>query len=91
MTRLLRESGPVKEINADKRIRSRICSRERQTTKVRKILSSRGFCIRSELPVEKVISSPLRGTLTKMEWVNPHGWIYIDVKEPDGQGRELGD
>ena len=27
----------------------------------------------------------LRGTLTKMEWVNPHGWIYIDVKRPDGQ------
>ena len=27
----------------------------------------------------------LRGTLTKMEWFNPHGWIYIDVKEPDGK------
>ena len=27
----------------------------------------------------------LRGTLTKMEWVNPHGWIYIDVKGPDGK------
>jgi hypothetical protein len=26
----------------------------------------------------------LRGTLTRMEWVNPHGWLYIDVKEPDG-------
>jgi hypothetical protein len=20
-----------------------------------------------------------------MEWVNPHGWIYVDVKGPDGQ------
>ena len=27
----------------------------------------------------------LTGTLTKMEWVNPHGWIYIDVKEADGK------
>ena len=27
----------------------------------------------------------LQGVLTKMEWVNPHGWIYIDVKEPDGK------
>lgn len=27
----------------------------------------------------------LKGVLTKMEWVNPHGWIYIDVKEPDGK------
>jgi Family of unknown function (DUF6152) len=26
----------------------------------------------------------LKGTLTKMEWVNPHGWIYMDTKEPDG-------
>jgi hypothetical protein len=26
----------------------------------------------------------LRGTLTKMDWVNPHGWIYIDVKGNDG-------
>jgi hypothetical protein len=26
----------------------------------------------------------LTGVLTKMEWVNPHGWIYIDVKEADG-------
>lgn len=27
----------------------------------------------------------LKGVLTKMEWVNPHGWIYIDVTEPDGK------
>jgi hypothetical protein len=26
----------------------------------------------------------LRGTLTKLEWVNPHGWVHIDVKNPDG-------
>jgi hypothetical protein len=32
----------------------------------------------SEKPIE------LRGTLVRMDWVNPHGWIYIDVKNPDG-------
>ena len=26
----------------------------------------------------------LKGTLTRMDWVNPHGWIYMDVKQPDG-------
>jgi hypothetical protein len=24
------------------------------------------------------------GTVTKMEWINPHVWIHIDVKKPDG-------
>jgi len=27
----------------------------------------------------------LRGTVTKMEWINPHSWIHIDVKDPDGK------
>ena len=27
----------------------------------------------------------LKGTLTKMEWVNPHGWLHIDVKDADGK------
>jgi hypothetical protein len=26
----------------------------------------------------------LEGTVAKMEWVNPHAWIYLDVKKPDG-------
>ena len=26
----------------------------------------------------------LRGTVTKMEWINPHSWIHIDVKNTDG-------
>jgi hypothetical protein len=26
----------------------------------------------------------LQGTVTKMDWVNPHAWIYIDVKKADG-------
>ena len=27
----------------------------------------------------------LKGTVTKMEWINPHAWIHIDVKRPDGK------
>jgi hypothetical protein len=27
----------------------------------------------------------LRGTVTKMEWINPHAWIHIDVKDEDGK------
>lgn len=26
----------------------------------------------------------LTGTLTELEWVNPHGWIHMDVAGPDG-------
>jgi hypothetical protein len=27
----------------------------------------------------------LKGNLTKVEWTNPHGWIYIDVKDDAGK------
>ena len=27
----------------------------------------------------------LKGAITKMLWVNPHGWLHIDVKGPDGK------
>lgn len=27
----------------------------------------------------------LRGTVVRVEWVNPHSWIHIDVKEPGGK------
>ncbi len=26
----------------------------------------------------------LQGTVTRMEWVNPHAWIHIDVEKEDG-------
>jgi hypothetical protein len=31
-------------------------------------------------------SKPIKfkGTVTKMEWINPHAWIHIDVKGEDG-------
>ena len=35
-------------------------------------------------------SKPIRfqGTVTKMEWINPHAWIHISVKKPDGTVEE---
>jgi hypothetical protein len=27
----------------------------------------------------------LRGTITRMEWINPHAWIHIDVEGLDGK------
>ena len=27
----------------------------------------------------------MRGVVTKMEWINPHAWIHIDVKDADGK------
>jgi len=35
----------------------------------------------------------LRGNVTKMEWINPHAWLHVDVKGPNGivnWGIELG-
>ena len=26
----------------------------------------------------------LEGTVTKIEWTNPHTWFFVDVKNPDG-------
>ena len=27
----------------------------------------------------------LKGSIVKVEWVNPHAWIHIAVKQPDGK------
>jgi hypothetical protein len=33
----------------------------------------------SKKPVE------LKGTVTKLEWINPHAWIHMDVKDETGK------
>ncbi len=40
----------------------------------------------SEFDADKPLQ--LEGTVSKMEWVNPHAWIHIDVKKPDGKVEE---
>jgi len=36
----------------------------------------------AEFDANKPVS--FKGTITKMEWVNPHTWMHVDVKKPDG-------
>ena len=36
----------------------------------------------AEFDAQKPIE--LKGTVVRMEWVNPHTWIHIDVKKTDG-------
>jgi len=40
----------------------------------------------SEFDANKPVK--FKGTVTKMMWVNPHAWIYVDVKKPDGTTEE---
>jgi len=37
----------------------------------------------AEFDAKKPIS--FKGTVTRMLWVNPHVWIHLDVKRPDGK------
>ena len=37
----------------------------------------------AEFDINKPVT--ITGVLTKMEWVNPHGWIYVDAKGPNGE------
>ena len=36
----------------------------------------------AEFDANKPVS--FKGTVTKMEWVNPHTWLHVDVKKTDG-------
>src|SRR5262245_43650290 len=36
----------------------------------------------AEFDVTKTVT--LNGSVTKLEWMNPHIWLYLDVKEPNG-------
>ena len=36
----------------------------------------------AEFDPSKVVT--LAGEVVMMEWVNPHSWLHIDVKQPDG-------
>lgn len=37
----------------------------------------------AEFDIDRPVT--LTGTVTQMEWINPHAWIHIDVKGPDGK------
>ena len=40
----------------------------------------------AEFDANKSVS--FKGTVTKMEWINPHAWIHVAVKKPDGTVEE---
>lgn len=40
----------------------------------------------AEFDAQKPVT--LKGTIVKMEWYNPHAWLYIDVKDPDGKSTQ---
>ena len=35
-----------------------------------------------------IIATAITGTIIKMEWVNPHAWIHVAAKNPDGTTTE---
>ena len=40
----------------------------------------------SEFDAKKPVK--LRGTVVKMEWINPHAWIHVEVKKANGAVEE---
>lgn len=42
----------------------------------------------AEFDADKPID--LKGTVTKVKWVNPHSWLYFDVTAPDGTVKNWG-
>ena len=57
---------------------------------VRPIVAHHAFA--AEFDADKPVT--LTGTVTKIEWTNPHTWFYIDVKDQTGKvanwGLEMG-
>ncbi|PYU21515.1 MAG: hypothetical protein DMG32_20445 [Acidobacteria bacterium] len=46
------------------------------------ISASAHHAFAAEFDASKPVS--FKRTITKMEWVNPHTWLHVDVKKPDG-------
>jgi hypothetical protein len=63
--------------------------------KSRLFVMASGFVVALSVPVvahhafsaEFDADKPLKmtGVVAKVEWINPHSWIHIDVRQPDGK------
>ena len=50
----------------------------------RPVLAHHSFA--AEFDASKPVT--LHGTITKLEWINPHSWLHVDVKNADGTTTE---
>jgi hypothetical protein len=50
----------------------------------RPVLAHHSFA--AEFDASKPVT--LHGTITKLEWINPHSWLHVDVKNDDGTTTE---
>ena len=57
------------------------------------VLSAAGADAHHNFRAEFDINAPftVTGTVTKVEWTNPHTWFYLDVKDDKGDRHQLGD
>jgi len=52
------------------------------------LLSSPVFAHHSTAEYDMTAVTPIKGTVTKFEWSNPHAYIYIDTKDDKGNAVE---